>query len=115
VTGYFERDRFVKCDRIYSMKDKNNIYNLSNVVNNFLGIQQVEKDLEDMIKDNILDIYVDDQGKFFYKVNDATYNTLTDNKITLERKMISFEDMLANRGLSVKMYKNFYDPKKFKM
>ena len=96
------------------MKDKNNIYNLTNIVSNFLGIQQMEQDLESMIKDDVLEIHVDEEGRFHYQVTDLTYETLKSVDPSIKRNMQSFEDMLATRGLNTKMFKNFYDPKKFK-
>jgi len=65
---------------------------------------KVENDLEDMICDEILDIYVDTDGTFHYVVTDAIKSQLPEGYCG---KMSTFADILSKRNLNISKYNRY--------
>jgi hypothetical protein len=76
----------------------------SSVYNDYKKYLNAEDELEDMILDGVLDIYVDSNGCFHYHASQATQNALPP---TVECKFTTFANMLQKRGLNINRYNRY--------
>lgn len=66
----------------------------------------VEDELEEMIKDDILDIYVDEYGNFYYMLRKEIAEAVI-GESSLSPKMTNFANMLKRRNLDINKYNRF--------
>jgi hypothetical protein len=76
----------------------------SNLYRDYLRYLDTESDLESMIADNVLDIYVDEKGTFHYITTQEILNSLPHG---YKAKMATFADMLSLRGLNINRYNRY--------
>lgn len=67
----------------------------------------MERDIEDMVKDDILDIFVDENGNFYYKLTDKYYNQIKHISDNIERKISSFDEMCVLRGIDQRAIQSY--------
>jgi hypothetical protein len=80
----------------------------SKIYLDFMRYLDEEKNLEDMIKDEVLDIFVDQHGIFHYYISDKTKNLLGDSVMKhFKPSFATFADMLQLRGLSINRYNRY--------
>jgi hypothetical protein len=77
---------------------------ISSLYNDYKEYLMAEDELEMMIKDNVVDIYVSDSGEFHYYPSKCTLDALG-GKIT--GKFSTFKEMLARRNLNIDRYNRY--------
>jgi Skp family chaperone for outer membrane proteins len=88
--------------------EEHGFIDMGRLVQQFSRIFEMERDIEDMVKDDILDIFVDQNGKFYYKLSDKYYEQIKHISDNIERKMSSFDEMCLLRGIdegAIKTYR----------
>jgi len=76
----------------------------SNTHKDYQKYLNAEDDLEDMIRDEVLDIYVYTDGTFHYHASQATKAALPPD---VKCKFTTFAHMLEKRGLSINRYNRY--------
>lgn len=105
----------MKDDFIFFSNDyddsKNNLEKYLNKINKVSKIYkeyslyiEAENDLEDMIRDDILNIFVDENGVFHYEVTDTVIKALPEGYTP---RMSTFADILAKRNLNIDKYNRY--------
>ena len=79
--------------------EENGFINMGRLVQQFSKIFEMERDIEDMVADDILDIFVDENGNFHYKLTDKYYDQIKHISDNIERKTSSFDEMCLLRGI----------------
>lgn len=77
----------------------------SNVYQDMKKYLRVEDELEDMITDNVVDIYVDRDGSFSYYPSKISIQAL--NGVKFEPKHSTFATMLERQNLSINRYNRY--------
>lgn len=90
------------------MKENNHFINGAYLVMNLTNIIESEKDLESMLYDDILNIFVDSEGTFHYQVTDKYYDRLKSMNAEITRKTSTFKDMCNERGIDMNVFDRFY-------
>ena len=60
---------------------------------------EVEEDIEAMVKDNVLDIFVDENGIFYYQITDSSFQQMLKMDKAFQRTMKTFAQMCVTRGV----------------
>ena len=60
---------------------------------------EVEEDIEAMVRDNVLDIFVDENGIFYYQITDSSFQQMLKMDKAFQRTMKTFEQMCVTRGV----------------
>jgi hypothetical protein len=76
----------------------------SNTHKDYQKYLNTEDELEDMIIDGVLDIYVDSDGSFHYHASEATRAALPPD---VKCKFTTFANMLHKRGLNINRYNRY--------
>lgn len=92
-------------------ENNNNFINGAHLVINIRKIIDMENELEEMIRENIIDILVDDNGLFHYQVSDEYFNRLIKLTKDITRKSSTFRDMCCDREIDTDIFDKFYNIK----
>lgn len=79
----------------------------SKIYIDYIKYMNQEDDLEAMIQDEILDIYVDPNGIFHYYISDKTKNMLGDTLKYFKPTFATFADILETKGLTINRYNRY--------
>lgn len=79
----------------------------SKIYLDFMMYIRAEDDLECMVKDNVVDIYVDNNGEFHYTPSKQSIDNINSMGINYTASSATFTDMLAKQGLNIKRYKHY--------
>jgi len=93
------------------MENTPNFINTSYLVQVLCNIIDMEKEIENMVKDNVLDIFVDCEGTFSYQITDEYYKQLCGIDNTIQRKNSTFKTMCMNRGIDERIYDEYQKTK----
>jgi hypothetical protein len=76
--------------------------------NSLQEILILENDLNSMVMENVLDIYVDEKGTFLYKMNDEFIKLLPEFMQTDKIEPTSFKDLCISKGVDP-VYFNMFE------
>jgi hypothetical protein len=93
------------------MENTPNFTNVAYYVQTIYNIVEMEREIELMLKDNVLDVFVDTDGTFSYQITDHYYNQLTSIDTKIERKNSTFKEMCMLRGINQKIYDEYHKTK----
>lgn len=65
-----------------------------------IAMKILEDELEYSINQNVIEIYVDEYGTFFYNITDKAYQKFKKQNKNLERTMKTYFDVAVDRGFS---------------
>jgi hypothetical protein len=88
----------------FSYNEENEQPNESKVYKDYKKYLNTEDELEDMIIDGVLDVYVDSDGSFHYHASQAAQAALPP---TVKCKFTTFTNMLEKRGLNINRYNRY--------
>lgn len=90
------------------MDENNHFVNGAYLVTHLRNIVETENDLESMIKDDIVDVLIDEKGIFHYRVNDKYFDRLKEMNADINRKTSTFSQMCFERGIDMNIFKRFF-------
>jgi hypothetical protein len=96
-------------DYFYFPMDGNSFKYNQDIAKDYSRYLDAEDELEDMILDGILEIYVDSTGRFYYFPSEKTMKAL--GEFAKDAKFCDFSVFLEHRGLSIntfRLYKDLY-------
>lgn len=79
----------------------------SSIYKDFMEYTQAENDLETMIKDEIVEIYVDNRGTFHYYPSNKLIESLGQFKDSISKRFTTFAEMLHIRNLNIDRYNRY--------
>jgi uncharacterized protein YciU (UPF0263 family) len=88
--------------------NKVNFTNVAYLAKNIGDILFYEKEMENLIAEEIVDVYTDISGTFYYQVNDSYFNQLITIDPNISRKNVSFKEICIAREIDEKIYDLYF-------
>lgn len=88
--------------------NKINFTNVAYLAKNIGDILFYEKEMENLIAEEIVDMYTDSSGTFYYQVNDSYFSQLITIDPNISSKNASFKEICIARGIDEKIYDLYF-------